>query len=379
MFQHIYITRLKCILRDRTLVFWTLVFPIVLAVFFKMGFSNLITAESFHPFPVAVVNDSAYQKNESFRSTLKSVSEGKERLFILTETTKETAEKLLDDHKIFGYLTVGQKISVTVQNTGFEQSILRSFADSYMQTASAAGSILSSNPSAGKKLAESLKKQLEYTRETSGGSAPPDKTLNYFYSLIGMACLYGGVWGLKEVNDIQANLSERAARVNLAPVHKLKMFTTSMCASLTVHFSEILVFLLFLRYCLNIGFGTKTWLVILTSFVGSMVGLAFGAFVGAAVKTDSEGIKTAVLFGSSMLGSFLAGMMYQDMKYIISQNAPIIGYLNPVNLLTDSYYCLYYYSTYSRYALNMVLLCAFVLLFGTFTYFIIRRQKYASL
>jgi ABC-2 type transport system permease protein len=379
MFQHIYITRLKCILRDRTLVFWTLVFPIVLAVFFEMGFSNLITAESFHPFPVAVVNDSAYQKNESFRSALKNVSEGKGRLFILTETTKEAAEKLLNDHKIYGYLTVGQKISVTVQNTGFEQSILRSFADSYMQTASAAGSILSSNPLAEKELAESLKKQLKYTRETSAGSAPLDKTLNYFYSLIGMACLYGSFWGLKEVNDIQANLSERAARVNLAPVHKLKMFATSMCASLTIHFLEILLFLLFLRYCLNIEFGTKTWLVVLTSFVGSMVGLAFGAFVGAAVKTGSEGIKAAVLVGFSMLGSFLAGMMYQDMKYIISQNAPIIGYLNPVNLLTDSYYCLYYYSTYSRYALNMVLLCAFILLFGTFTYFIIRRQKYASL
>jgi ABC-2 type transport system permease protein len=81
----------------------------------------------------------------------------------------------------------------------------------------------------------------------------------------------------------------------------------------------------------------------------------------------------------SMIGSFFAGMMAPEMKYIIAQKAPILSYLNPVNLITDAFYCLYYFDTFTRYTINVILLCIFILVFCTGTYFIIRRRKYASL
>lgn len=378
MFAHVFTNRLKCLLRTRELVFWTLVFPLLLAIFFNMSLRNIVTVETFHPIPVAVVNDGAYKKDASFRTALKSVSEGKGHVFNLTETTKESADKLLAGDKIEGYLTVGNGIRMTVTKSDFNQSIIKSFVDSYLQTSSAATSILTENPASYRKLADSLKTQKEYTKKATTGTANPDSSLNYFYTLIAMACLYGGFWGLKEVMDIQADLSHRAARVNLAPVHKLKTFLSSMLASFVINFSEILIFLAFLRYCLNIDFGPKTGLVILTSFAGCIVGLSLGAFISAIVKSG-EGMKIGILIGVTMLGSFLSGMMYQNMKYIISKNAPIAGYLNPVNLLTDAFYCLYYYSTLNRYWLNIGLLGAFALVFCTGTYLIIRRQKYASL
>lgn len=116
----------------------------------------------------------------------------------------------------------------------------------------------------------------------------------------------------------------------------------------------------------------------LTTFVGSVAGLSLGSIVSAIVK-KSEGIKIAILIGVSMSGSALAGMMYQGIKYIIAKNIPILSYLNPVNLLTDAFYCLYYYDTFTRYALNIVLLCVFIIVFCLGTYFIVRRRKYASL
>jgi ABC-2 type transport system permease protein len=378
MFAHIFGTRLKCLIRDKELVFWTLLFPLFLAVFFNMAFSNLISAETFRPVGVAVVNDAQYQQNTAFRSALKSVSEGSGRIFTLTETTKENADQLLNENKISGYLTVGTEIGMTVKKSDFEQSIIKSFVDRYLQTSSAAKSILTANPAAQSTLADTLKTQTEYTKDVSGGSASPNKTYNYFYTLIAMACLYGGFWGMKEVADIQANLSHRAARVNVAPVHKLKIFLSGMCASLLIQFVEVLALLAFLRFGLKIDFGPNAGLVVLTSFVGSVVGLTFGAFVGAAT-TKGEGFKTALVIGLTMLGSFLSGMMYQNMKYIVAQKAPALAYLNPANLLTDSFYALYYYSTYTRYALNMGILCAFILFFCAATYLIIRRQKYASL
>lgn len=378
MFAHIFVSRLKCLMRNRITLFWTLVFPILLAVCFNMSLRNINNHEAFRPIPVAVVNDTAYQKDASFRTALKSVSEGKNRIFTLTETTKDNAVKLLANGKVDGFLADGAKIGMTVNRSDFSQSIIQLFLDSYLQTSSAAGNIMKTDPAAYRQMAEALKTQVDYTRNTPIGNAAPDNTLSYFFALIAMACLYGSFWGMDEVTNIQANLSDRAARINLVPVHKLKVFLSSMAAAFAISFSEVLILLAFLRYCLQVDFGPKTGFILLTSFVGCLVGLFMGAVISAFTK--SEGLKVGVSLGVVMVGCLLSGMMgQQGLQYLIQQHVPVIGYLNPVNLLSDAFYCLYYFSNYSRYWLNVGLLCVYIAVFCTATYLIIRRRKYASL
>ncbi|MBE6831917.1 MAG: ABC transporter permease [Ruminococcaceae bacterium] len=379
MFQHLFTARLKCLTRDRQMMFWTLFFPLLLATFFNMSLSNLNNTEAFHPIDIAVVDNDRYRQNKDFQSVLEEVSQGEDRIFNLTKTDGEKAEKLLDDGKIKAYVTVGTEIGMTVRESGLSQNIVRAFLNSYSQTSSAVASIVRENPASVKNgLIEAVSDRGEYTREVSGSSAEPNNVLNYFYSLIAMSCLYGGFWGLKEVTDIQADLSQRAARVNVAPVHKLKIFLYNMCAAILLHFSEMLVLLAYLYFGLKIDFGSKTLFVLLTTFAGSVLGVSFGAFVSALVK-KGEGVKVAVLLAVSMAGSFLAGMMSEEMKYIVAQNVPVLSYLNPVNLLTDALYSLYYYDVMTRYGWNMAAVCAFALLFCLGSYFMIRRQKYASL
>ena len=130
------------------------------------------------------------------------------------------------------------------------------------------------------------------------------------------------------------------------PVHKLKAFLSSMSASVLIHLAEMFILLLFLRYVLRVDFGSKSVYVVITTITGSLTGLSFGAFISALVK-KSEGIKIAILVGGTMTGSFLSGMMYLEMKYIVSQHVPLLAYINPVNLLTDAFYSLYYYDTMS--------------------------------
>lgn len=380
MFLHIFSARLKCLLRDRALVFWTLLFPIILAVFFNMAFSNLNREETFQPFPVAVVQSAEYRADTNFKSVLASVSTGKNRMFDLTAAAdRQAADKLLADGKIKGYITVGKEIGMTVKSSGLDETILKAFLDSYRRTASSVAAIARADPAALQRgVLNDLGKNTDYTKAVPISSASPDDTLSYFYSLIAMACLYGGFWGLKEVGDIQANLSPRAARVNVAPVHKLKTFLSGFAAAVLLNFAEILILLAFLIFGLQISFGPRTGYVILTAFSGCVMGLAFGALVGALVR-GGEGIKVAVLMSVSMLGSFLSGMMYQNIKYIVQQNAPVLSYLNPVNLLTDAFYSLYYYDTLARYAVNMGAILILTVLFFGGTYLVIRRQKYASL
>lgn len=55
MFIHFFKYQLKTLLRNRTVIFWTLVFPIILATFFNLAFSNLTSSENFDAVDVALV------------------------------------------------------------------------------------------------------------------------------------------------------------------------------------------------------------------------------------------------------------------------------------------------------------------------------------
>jgi ABC-2 type transport system permease protein len=355
-----------------------MVFPLLLATFFHLTLSNLTTGEKLKIIDIAVVDNEAWRENENFRQVVGEISNGDERLFNLTVVSAEEAEKLLADNKISGYIVTGNPIKLVVNGSGMNQSIIQSFIDNYMQNFAAFESIISKDPSKLQQLVENMRDQQSYVHETKLPGGEPNYIVNYFYALIAMACFYGGFLGMREITDIQADISPIAARVNVAPVHKMKAFLYSSSVSLLVQFSEMLVLLGYINFVLKVSFGNRTGLVLLTTFAGSVAGLTFGAFVSALVK-KSEGIKIGILIAVSMLCSFLAGMMQQSIKYFISQNLPILTWINPLNLLTDAFYCLYYYDTVSRYFTNMVVLLGFIVVFGSVTYFIIRRRKYASI
>lgn len=173
-----------------------------------------------------------------------------------------------------------------------------------------------------------------------------------------MACLYGGFLGVKEVVAIQADLSDVGARINLAPTNKLTVFISSMLAATTIQLAELLILLAFIIGVLGISFGDQLGYIALTCVVGSLTGVTFGACIGVLVK-KGEGLKMGILIGSTMTMCFLAGMMYADMKYIVTTKIPILSYLNPANLITDSFYALYYYNTHTQFFTDILLLWRF--------------------
>ncbi len=378
MFAHIFNYRLKCLLRDKTTIFWTIAFPLILAVFFQLAFSNIDSKEIFRVIDIAVVDDSQYQEDQYLRLALDEASNGDSRLFNLTVTTAEEAQRLLEEDSIKGYITVDTPIKLVVKESGLSQNIIKSYIDNYSQTVAAVRTIILNNPSNQQEVLKSLADRKIYIKEVTGTGAKPNNMLNYFYSLIAMACFYGGFFGMRETTDIQADISTLAARINVAPVHKLKAFLYSLCAALLIHSVEMFALLGFMHYALKIDFGFRAGYVVLTTIIGSIAGVLMGSLISAVVK-KSEGIKVAAVLTISMLGSFLAGMMYQDIKYIVAQNVPILSYINPINLLTDALYSLYYYDNLSRYFLNMAFLSVFTILATFGTYLILRRRKYASL
>ena len=375
MFKHIFKYRLKILLFDKSTMFWTLLFPILLATLFHMAFGQLGAQETFRAIDTAVV-DSGH--DEDFISLVKSLSTGEERLFNLQLTTKEEALALLAEGKVQGIIETGDKMKLTVKQPGLEQSILKTFVDNYAQTASAVNRIAAQRPQSLAMLPALLAADAVFLEERPVSRAEPDNFIIYYFSLLAMTCLFGGFVGMTEVNAIQANLSGQAARINFAPVHKLKMFLSGISAALIVQFTKLLLFLAYLVFVLPIDFGERTGLIVLTIFLCALLGISFGAFVTSLVK-GGEGLKTGILITVGIAGAHLSGMSYPGLKYIIETAVPPLAFINPARWMTDAFYALYYFDSYGRFFGSITAMIVFTAVFAGATYFVIRRRKYASL
>lgn len=380
MFLFLYAKRLICLLRDRDTVFWTLLFPLLLATLFYIAFGNIFKQdEGFSPVPTAVADNDGYRRNTALREVLAAVSTGDDRLLDLSVLSKDQAAQKLSKGELAGIITVSDTVELEVRNSGLSQSILKAFLDEYVQTEKTVGSILLANPSAAKQgLFDSLSDRKSFIDKLTLSGAKPDPMLNYFYALIAMSCLYGSFWGLRNTTDIQADLSALGARRSIAPTHKLMSVVCDQLAALTIHFTEVLIAIFYMVFLLGIDFGERLGLVVLTSFVGCVTGVSYGTFIGTALKKN-ERLKNGMLIGFTMFLSFLAGLMFVEMRYIIARHVPLLGYINPAALITDAFYSLYVYQSLDRYFLNIGILTLFSVLFAFISYLLMRRQRYASI
>ena len=375
MFKHIFKYRLKILLFDKSTMFWTLLFPILLATLFHMAFGQLGAQETFRAIDTAVVDSG---DDEDFISLVKSLSTGEERLFNLQLTTKEEALALLTEGKVQGIIETGEEMTLTVKQPGLEQSILKTFVDNYAQTVSAINRIAAHRPQSLAMLPTLLAADALFLEERPISRAEPDNFIIYYFSLLAMTCLSGGFVGMTEVNAIQANLSGQAARINFAPVHKMKMFLSGISAALIVQFTKLLLFLAYLVFILSIDFGERTGLIVLTLFLCTLLGISFGAFVTSLVK-GGEGLKIGILVTTGVASAHLSGMSYPGLKYMIESAAPPLAFINPARWMTDAFYALYYFDTYGRFIGSIAAMLIFTAVFAGATYFVIRRRKYASL
>ena len=64
MFWHVFKTKLKVLLRDKSVLFWALAFPFIMAVLFNAAFSSFNKVKETEPSRVAVVEESLVENNE---------------------------------------------------------------------------------------------------------------------------------------------------------------------------------------------------------------------------------------------------------------------------------------------------------------------------
>lgn len=374
---HLYKSRLKCLFQNKENIFWSYVFTIALASLFYFAFTNMFSSNDLKTIDIAYVNPQ--NAMDPIKDVLENAKISEELpLFNVRYSDIEEAKKALDKDEIIAYIISGVEPKVYVKKNGIYETIVKSFMDSYNRSAYTIQSILIKNPDAlSQGLLDDVMEYKSFTSEVKSG-VEPNAVLIYFYALLAMCCLMAATWGLDEVVNIQGNRSYRGARLNVSPIHKMKLLLINMLAALTAHAGSIVLMLLYMIKVLGISFGNHLPQLILACFIGAIMGLFIGATVGVWVN-KSAGVQGAITTAIIMFGSFLSGMMMADMKYIIAKNVPILSYINPANLVSDSFYSLYYYDNFDRFNLNITILVIMTVILGVASYLGLRRKTYASI
>ena len=392
MFIHNLKYTIQSLLKNKTLIFWTYAFSIILSTFFYMAFSNIENDEKLQVFDIAVVDNAEFRNQEIYKETLKTLSEeSEEKLFNIEYINIDDAEKALENSEIEGYLLFeGETPKIVVKTTGTYQTIMKFVVDEIEQT---------------KKVVEDLsEKEIQKELLKGNGNFNTEKivdnildkinnekielkdisnsNLSYmmveYYTVIAMACMYGGMIGITAINRCLANMSNKGKRIAVSPTRKSVIVLSSALGAYLVSLIGIMLLIIFLVFVLKVDFGTNFGLVILLSLVGNLAGNSLGVLIASCFKV-SEGTKVGITISISMILSVLSGMMGVTLKYFIDKNIPIINRINPNNLITDGFYSLDYYDTLDRYWSDVVSLLIFSVICLIISFVSLRREKYDSI
>lgn len=384
MFFRLYRYGIRQTVRQKLIMFWSLLFPIILGTLFRAAFGEYIEEEVvFHQIPVAYVEE---QENSAFSETLKSLETDSELVKVI-QTDDKKARKFLEEDRVEGIFyskaseqseSAEDTVVLTVKKQGKNQSILSSILEQYQRVYHTMQTISNKNPAGLLDAMETMQQQCQYLKESSISDTPKNVMTDYFYALIAMNCLMGVSMGLEIAVKCKANLSALAARRVVSGTSRLGMLIPDLLAKITIQFLCTVFSVCYLMFAMKIELGDKFGFVMLTTLIGSIVGIFMGFFIGA-LGTYKESLKEGVCVCCMMLSSFLAGLMVGGMYRFLENHAPIVNRINPASLIVKSLYSLNIYDGYEKYTQCMISLLVIAAIFGVGAFIMMRRERYASI
>ncbi len=392
MFLHNLKYSLKTLFKNKMLIFWTYAFPLILGTFFYLAFSNIENSEKLDIIDIAIVDNEEFNNSIALKESFRNLSgeNEQEQLFNIKYVDLAEAKNLLENDEIAGYLLVEDSPKVIVKTSGINETILKYVTEEIIQNEDVLTNIIEEKLNS-TVIDGSIEEFIQNVREDAISMLDTSslqirditsKKLSYtmieFYTLIAMTALYGGIIGMTAINQNLANMSNNGKRIAVSPTNRIKIIFSSLLSSFIVQIIGLFILFMYTVFALKVDYGNNFPMIILLSLTGSLAGLSLGLAVGTIFKTN-ENLKIGIIIAFTMLGSFLSGMMGITMKYIIDTNAPIVNKLNPVNMITDGFYSLYYYTTYNRFYFNIISLLIFSLIMIILSVLALRRQKYDSI
>ncbi|MBQ5933936.1 MAG: ABC transporter permease [Lachnospiraceae bacterium] len=382
MFFNIFKNQLKLGFRNKSNVFWTLMFPLILGTLFKITFGNIYSEYTSDAIKTAVVFET---DDEDIRNNTKAYLEGltmnDHKMLDISYMDYESAEALLkDDEQVNGIISVKNdgRLSLDIISNGVLSTIQETITTIYNQNVGLIEMVAAEHPENLPAVLEGIQKRAEYIDTHNLAGDNKDPFVSYFYNLIAMTALFAALTSLRIGNNCQANMSSLGARTNASPLSRMTFQAAAFLAAYIVQTAIIFVGITYMLFGIKINFGGDIPLVYFTTAIASLLGTSLGFAVGNLGSFNLDK-KESILVGLTLTGCALSGLMYGDMKVIITEKAPIINKINPAAVISDSYYCLNMFGVGSRYLMTLLYMLVISAVLITLGLVMGRRNHYDSI
>lgn len=360
----------KSTIRNKSAMFWSLIFPFVLATVFKLtfgGFDNV--KEGFKNIPVAIEND-------IYLNVFNQINAGETKLFDIKEF--DDMNKALEENEIIGYITtVGGEAEVVIKKNTLETVLFYNIANYINHNYAAVLEIVKSPEAAVrmeeiiKDLSESGKVNIESGADLSGKS----KMAIYFYGLMAMICMGASSFGVNVVENSSLKSDvKHTRRLAVSPVKRSRMLVADFMSNTIITMVNTIILYIYIRYLLKVDFGGTGVQIIIGLILGNIMSILMGMCIALLVKGSADykmTISAAVYVGSSAL----TGMMGAGVAGFVENHARIINYINPGSVLTKMFTSLYMYNNNAAYIGYLLNLLAIMAVFAVFSALLARRRR----
>ncbi|MGO4959872.1 ABC transporter permease [Bifidobacterium pseudolongum] len=418
-----FLTTLRINLREKSSLFWLFCFPILLSTMFLGMFGNLGATYEITTMRFAVVANDDYCKAEGAQQLIAAmqrtpvapqacgtapatmdVDAGDTDLRDLLDVTAvdtvgDASDLINDDHDVRGFLTVDGDGMVhmtisraTVSNANdamgspglpISLSILNGAIGMFNRQTLTVAQIMGADPAVlhDADFTAAVQETPDFTHQVRLTNFKPDESARYYYALLAMTALMAMSFAVTTVCATQANLSALGMRRSMAPLTRLRQLMGGFLASWLCTFCSLLVALLYIHFVCRISFGGRWAATMLAIVVASFASNALGTLLGSLPKLTAGtkiGLTTAISCVLSLL-SGLYGSSAMALSDWIQRNAPIVAMINPTQQVTNLFYDILYYDSYTPFFRTVgILLTMAVLALALATVFL-RRQRYAHL
>lgn len=250
--------------------------------------------------------------------------------------------------------------SGTGSDTSYDvnRAILESVATSYLQSEALIEELATHDPVAlsDPTTIENALGLSVSVREVSLTHAQPDSMVRFYYALLGMASIFAAHLAGESVWHLQPTSSAAGARRTVSSTSRMHLLIPTIGACWAVSTTFLAIAFGYICLTAHIDFSGREGLCLVGIAAASLLSCGIGALVGALPGRMGSDSRRGILTALTCLLSLFAGLYGEptmELADTVAHVFPVATWLNPVCLIRDLFYTVYYYDTLVPFSLRL--------------------------
>lgn len=193
-------------------------------------------------------------------------------------------------------------------------------------------------------------------REVSLTHAQPDSMVRFYYALLGMASIFAAQLAGESVWHLQPTSSAAGARRAVSGTSRMRLLIPTIGACWAVSTTFLAIAFGYICLTAHIDFSGREGLCLVGIAASSLLSCGIGALMGALPGRMGSDSRRGILTALTCLLSLFAGLYGEptmELADTVAHVFPAATWLNPVCLIRDLFYTVYYYDTLVPFSLRL--------------------------